>query len=92
MPLYKATMMDAETGGESRYPFDGPEDLLERTPVRVVRYFRELVDRTILPAEHVDYELNFALKNDHHKVITAAGTLIRENGGAIPFLLMIGRG
>lgn len=91
MASYKATMMDAQTGGESRYPFEGPEDLLERTPVRVVRYFMELVDRTILPAEHIDYELNFALKNDHYKVVTAAGTLIRENGGTIPFLMMIAK-
>ncbi len=92
MARYVASVMDAETGGENRYPFEGPDGLLEETPVKVVRHFMEIVDRTILPAEHVDYELNFAMKNRERAVVTAAGSLIREKGGEIPFLLMIARG
>ena len=90
MASYRASVMDAETGGENRYPFEGPDDLMDRTPVQIVRFFMEHVDRRLLPAEKVDYELNFAVKNEPHRVVTAAGSLVRERGGTIPFLMMIG--
>ena len=59
--------------------------------MRVFRHFMEYVDRSVLAAEHVDYELNFAMKNERLQVVTAAGSLVRENGGTIPFLMMIAR-
>jgi len=45
MARYTARMMDAATGGEGAYDFDGPDNLLSLTPVRVVRAFMEHVDR-----------------------------------------------
>ncbi|MDQ0314082.1 hypothetical protein [Amorphus orientalis] len=91
MADYVASMMDAATGGENKYPFQGPDDLLDRTPVRIIRHFMEIVDRELLPAEQIDYELNAAMKNRQIGVVTAIGSLIRENGGEIPFLLMISK-
>jgi len=89
MATYTARMMAADTGAENTYSFDGPDDLFKQTPVRIVRTFMEYVDVKLLPAEHIDYELNAAFKNDKAQVVTALGSLILEHGGSIPFLLMI---
>lgn len=89
MARYTARMMDAETGGEGRYDFDGPDDLLQQTPVRVVRAFMEHVDREMFPLTHVDYELNAAFKDAGRGVITALGSLIHDGDPPSPFLLMI---
>jgi len=91
MAKFTANMMDAETGSGNFYEFDGPDDLLDRTPVRVVRHFMEIVDRDLLPKEHIDYELNAAMKNRQIGVITAMGSMMLERGGEIPFLLMISK-
>ena len=91
MTTFIANMMDAETGSDNRYEFDGPEDLLDRTPVRVVRHFMEIVDRDLLPKEHIDYELNAAMKNRSIGVVTAMGSMMLERGGETPFMVMISR-
>ncbi|SMF38388.1 hypothetical protein SAMN06265365_102441 [Tistlia consotensis] len=89
MATFKAHMLAADTGGEGVYAFDAPDGLLQQTPARVVRHFMERVDRSLLPHEHVDYELNAALKNAEKGVVTAMGSLILERQPPIPFLLMI---
>lgn len=89
MAQFVASLMDAETGSDNKYDFDGPDDLMKMTPVRVIRHFMEIVDKQLLPSEHIDYELNAAMRNKEAGVITGIGSLIRENGGEIPFLLMI---
>lgn len=91
MATFIANMIDAETGSDNRYDFEGPDDLLDRTPVRVVRHFMEIVDRELLPKEHIDYELNAAIKNRQLGVVTAMGSMMLERGGEIPFLLMISK-
>ena len=91
MATFIANMIDAETGSDNRYDFEGPDDLLDRTPVRIVRHFMEIVDRELLPKEHIDYELNAAMKNRSIGVITAMGSMILEKGGEIPFMLMISK-
>ncbi|MEW5420379.1 hypothetical protein [Amorphus sp. 3PC139-8] len=91
MAQFVASLMDAETGSDNKYEFEGPDDLLHKTPVRVIRHFMEIVDKEILPSEHIDYELNAAMRNKDVGVVTGIGSLIRENGGEIPFLLMISK-
>ena len=91
MARFTANMMDAETGSGNHYEFDGPDDLLDRTPVRVIRHFMEIVDRDLLPRKHIDYELNAAMKNRAIGIVTAMGSMILEKGGEIPFLVMISR-
>ncbi|MEO1199090.1 MAG: hypothetical protein AAFX39_07630 [Pseudomonadota bacterium] len=91
MGRYQATMMHATTGGEGIYPFDGPDDLLTKTPVRVVRHFMELVDTKLFPEDHVEYELNAAMKNAERGVITAMGSMHLHDGPPLPFLVMIAK-
>lgn len=89
MATYTARLMDAETGNEGLYDFEGPDDLLLKTPVRIVRHFMEHVEEDVLPTQHVDYELNAAMKNATKAVVTAMGELHFENNGTVPFMLMI---
>jgi hypothetical protein len=90
MARYTARLLDSASGNEGRYDFDGPDDLMQQTPVRVVRHFMEYIDKTVLPAQHVDYELNAAMKNQSASVVTAMGQLLFERDVVPePFLLMI---
>jgi hypothetical protein len=89
MATYRAWVTDAQTGNEGVYDFEARDDLLDDTPVRVVRAFMEHVDRDLFPAEHVDYEINAALKHGSHRVVTAMGSFILERGPGIPFTLFI---
>ncbi len=90
MATFTARLLDAESGNEGTYDFEGPDNLMEQTPIRVVRHFMDFVDKTVLPAQHVDYELNAAMKNKGRKVITAMGELQFEHGdNPAPFMLMI---
>lgn len=49
----------------------------------------EYVDAKIFPKEHIDYEINAAIKHGRHKVVTAMGSFLIERGPAIPFTLFI---
>lgn len=90
MATFTARLVDAKTGNEGSYDFDGPDDLMDRTPVGVVRHFMEFVDQTVLPSQHVDYELNAAMKNRERRIVTAMGDLHFEHGeDPAPFMLMI---
>ncbi len=90
MATYVARMMDAASGNEGRYTFEGPDDLLTRRgPSRVLMHFLDQLDRREFPHQHVDYELNGAYKNREHGVVTGMGTLEFENGATAPFLVMI---
>ena len=60
MATYNAHLMHGERGSEGSYDFDGPDDLLKKTPVRIVRHFMEHVEKSVLQSQHVDYELNAA--------------------------------
>ena len=82
-------IMDATTGGEGRYEFEGPDKLLKKTPVRVVKTFMEEVAMTKSQHEIEDFEINAAFKNAEHNVVTCMGSLMLENGGRLPFLLMV---
>lgn len=90
MATFTARLLDAKSGNEGSYDFDGPDDLLSQTPVRVVRHFMEYIDKTVLPSQHMDYELNAALKNRERGIVTAMGDLHFEHGeDPAPFMLMI---
>ncbi len=89
MANYRAIVIHPDTGGEGRYDFTGDDDLMTLSPVKVMRRFMEVVDKEILPAEQIDYELNAALKSENGKVVTAMGVLILESGFRLPFVAMI---
>ena len=86
---YVGRIMDAVTGGEGRYQFEAGDKLLKKTPVRVVKTFMEEVAMTKSQHEIEDFEINAAFKNTEHGVVTCMGSLILENGGRLPFLLMV---
>ena len=89
MTTYFARMLDAENGNEASYEFSGPPDLMNLTANDIVGVFFDDVDHTILD-DHVDWELNAALKNPERRVVTAVGSLIpKKDTPPIPFLLMI---
>jgi hypothetical protein len=86
---YFARIMDAETGSEAGYQFNGPVDLMSRTGDEIVNVFFDQVDREVL-RDHADWELNGVVNNRERHVVTAIGSLIpKKNDPPIPFLLMI---
>jgi hypothetical protein len=89
MTTYTAIIVDGDTGGEGRYDFEYDGDLMQHSPGTAVRSFMASVDRNVLPTEHIDYELNAAMKNTAGTIVTALGSLIREHDGAVPFMMMI---
>jgi hypothetical protein len=89
MNTYFARIMDAETGSEAGYKFDGPADLMSRTADEIVGAFFDELDREVLQ-NHIDWELNGVMNNRDRRVVTAIGSLIPEKSNPpIPFLLMI---
>jgi hypothetical protein len=89
MTTYRARMLDADTGGEGRYQFDGPPDLMSRTADEIVTVFFDHVEKEVL-RRHADWEINGVLKNRERGVVTAIGSLIpAKNDPPLPFLLMI---
>ena len=89
MKTYYARMMDAETGGEGSYRFEGPDNLMKLTADEIVSAFFTAVEPTILK-NHVDWEINGAMKNKERSVVTAMGALVPDrNEPDMPFLLMI---
>ena len=90
MAIYRARMLDAETGQDGTYEFEAHDDLMNDTPVRVVRAFFEHVDRAAFPTKHVDYEINAAFKNRERRIVTCMGSLHFEGDvPPAPFLLMV---
>ena len=91
MARYLTILIDGRTGGEGRYTFHADDDLMARTPVRAMRAFRESVEAKELLHGHQDYEINAAMKNKEHDVVTVLGTMHLENGDHAPFMAMISR-
>lgn len=89
MTRYLGVLMHGNRGGEGRYEFDGPDDLLKKSPVRVMRAFMESIE-----ARHdigyLDYEINAAMKNDRHEITTVIGELVFESDNQ-PFMCMVSR-
>ena len=91
MATYLTILIDGRTGGEGRYRFEAPDDLMTRTPVRAMRAFMESVEAREVLHGHLDYEINAAMKNPRHDVITTLGVLHLANGDEAPFIAMISR-
>lgn len=89
MAKFLTILIDGRTGGEGRYTFQGPDDLMERTPIRAMRAFMESVEAKEVLHGHQDYEINAAMKSRHHEVITTLGVLYLTNGDEAPFMAMI---
>ena len=88
---YLTILFDGRTGGEGRYKFKAQDDLMARTPVRAMREFMESLEAKQYLAGHQDYEINAAMKNKEHDVVTVLGTMHLENGDHAPFMAMISK-
>lgn len=88
MPMYTATVMDAQRGSEGKYDFELPDQIEKLTPMKVVRLFMEHVDHDLFPKEHVEYECNAAFRSKDRKIVTALGVLHFEHG-ELPFMMMV---
>jgi hypothetical protein len=90
MAQFAAVLMHGKRGGEGRYEFAGRDDLLDDTPVRIMRAFMESVEARN-GIGHMDYEINAALKNKDHGVVTVIGDIIFDHANRQPFMCMISR-
>jgi len=88
MKTFAAVVMHGKRAAENRYTFEAADDLLDQTPVRVMRAFADAVERRLSIGD-IDYEINAAMKNAEHRVVTVLGEFHFENGGAQPFVCMI---
>ncbi len=87
---FAARMLDAETGGEGQYEFEGPNDLFKKPADEIVAAFFDHVERDVLK-HNTDWELNSAMKNRERRIVTAMGSLIlAADEPPLPFLLLIG--
>lgn len=78
MTRYLGVLVHGVSGGEGRYEFEGPDDLLRKTPVRIMRAFMESIEGKD-DIGYVDYEINAALKSDRHEITTVIGELVFED-------------
>ena len=90
MSKYLAVVMHGKRGGEGRYEFEGPGDLLGRTPVRIMRAFMDSIEATN-GIGHIDYEINAALKNKQYGIVTVIGEVVFEGGDHQPFMCMLSK-
>lgn len=90
MTKYLAILMHGTRGGEGRYEFEGSEDLLSQTPVRIMRVFMDSVEAKN-GIGHIEYEINAALKNKDHDIATVIGEIQFEDGDQQPFMCMLSR-
>ncbi len=85
---YQAVMFDVHTGAQATYQFEAEDDLFDRPRRELIEAFMDYVDHVELPKEDVGYDIQTALKDREHKVVTAVGYL-RLAHGEIPFMAMI---
>jgi hypothetical protein len=88
MADYVCRMLHGRSGAEVDHPFDGPDDLMRRSPVRVMRYFMEHVTEKGF-IEHEDYEIYSALKSSDGGVVTVTGEFHYTPESRSPFVCMI---
>ena len=88
MAKYGATIMHGNRDAQRTIEFDGPDDLIEHSPMTVMRTFMAHLDETA-DLGHIDYHVNAALKNDKYQVVTVLGELVFGKGDHQPFMCMI---
>jgi hypothetical protein len=91
MARYQARMMDSVSGAEGSYAFEHRDDLMERPADDVVAAFFEHAEREVFTRDHVEYELNGALKNKALRTVVAIGSLHMHDHpkDAQPFTIFI---
>ena len=88
MAKFVGRMLHGRSGAEVDHPFEGPDDLMARSPVKVMRHFMEHVTEKGF-VEHEDYEIYSALKSKDGAVVTVLGDFAYAPGNHSPFVCMI---
>ncbi|MEL6100618.1 MAG: hypothetical protein AAFV87_05465 [Pseudomonadota bacterium] len=88
MKTYHAVLMHGARGGEGRYDFEGDDDLLDRSPVKVMRACMDAIEERP-DINHLDYVINAAMKNDEYRVVTVLGDIAFSEENHQPFVCMI---
>ncbi len=88
MAQYVAQILHGNRAGEGEYTFEGPDNLMSHTPVKVMRAFMEHVDAAA-QLGHVEYTINAAMKNSRVGVVTVLGELEFSGNNHQPFVCMI---
>ncbi len=90
MALYRARFIDGLSDTEDSFEFDASDELMNDTPVRVVRAFFGGADPSRFKTKHQDWELNAAFKNRERRVVTCMGSFhLGGDEPPVPFLLLI---
>lgn len=90
MAQYRARLIDGLSDGEDSFEFEAADELMNDTPVRVVRAFFGGSDPTRFRTKHQDWELNAAFKNRERRVVTCMGSFhLGGEEAPVPFLLLI---
>jgi hypothetical protein len=88
MKTYTTRMMHGRTGAEGVHDFEGPDDLFDRSPMKIMTFFME--HATAKPfVEHKDYEVYSALKCRDNAVVTVLGEFHYSPTSRSPFVCMI---
>lgn len=87
MPRMQATLIHGRHAGQDTYEFDIDENMLEETPIRIMRKFMEYMDEAA-HLGHLDYEINAAMKDDDN-VISAIGAILFSATNRQPFTCLI---
>lgn len=86
--IYRAALLDAQTGGNASYQFEAEPGLFQLPADEIIHYFINHLNANDYINRQVGYELNSAIKKSNKQVVMATGSLLIEKG-EIPFLLMI---
>jgi hypothetical protein len=88
MAQFVGRMLHGRSGAEVDHPFEGPDDLMARSPMKVMRFFMEHVaDHKFV--EHEDYEVYTAMKDRAGDVVTVTGEFHYTADSRSPFVCMI---
>lgn len=88
MAQYKFTLMHGNREAYGSYPFEGPEDLLSQSPVKVMKVAMDQIDKEA-HVGHIDYHLFSCLKDKHTGIVTALGDFVFHGDDTQPFTALI---
>lgn len=90
MSKFRVIVVDAGTGGEGQYEFEGSGLLISASPMRVIRAFfeSEIAQKRILP-HFPDWEIYTAFRHEDRWVVTVTGSLIDKDGAKTAFMAMV---
>jgi hypothetical protein len=88
MKTYRARMLHGRSGAEGIHDFEGPDDLFDRSPLKIMAFFMAHATEKGFH-EHEDYEAYSALKSRDGAVVTVSGEFHYTPTSRSPFICMI---